>query len=370
MLKQTSKERPSALEIYKTFKNKYYNLMKACLKSFVFSFKEEILKLAAIQTNKSQKEKIEKMKELIDDENNKSGDLKSPSNTSTSSLNNKNVYIDQSITLLKWYLGLRAIWDGCNSIANVLENEYILVESQIFKQFIKKMHNGLKKLSKLINMPIEIINCVLIWGCNQDHSTLAFIDIFPMNGKAVDFSDIVDSIFYEKSNTLNRLLFRLFDGSDNFPGSNMNYLYISKVSKRFLITLDHWIKQLHKYGIKKFSPKMIQFAHSTYLSLLLTTIHLKDWKKLLLLVYNLKGFLNGLQSEDHRALHNIIKDIINGTEIHVNDDEEEETDEYLLSDEEMDEELRLSARKRDYSVRERREKTEINKISVYENYTR
>jgi len=168
----------------------------------------------------------------IDEESSiKSNNVKSSTNTSLSSINNKNVYIDQSITLLKWYLGLRAIWDGCNSIANVLENEYILVESQLFKQFIKKMHNGLKKLSKLINMPIEIINCVLIWGCNQDHSTLAFIDIFPMNGKAVDFSDIVDSIFYEKSNTLNRLLFRLSDGSDEFPGSKMNYEYITQVAK-------------------------------------------------------------------------------------------------------------------------------------------
>lgn len=221
------------------------------------------------------------------------------------------------------------------------------------------MHNGLKKLSKLINMPIEIINCVLIWGCNQDHSTLAFIDIFPMNGKAVDFSDIVDSIFYEKSNTLNRLLFRLSDGNDNFPGSKVNYQYITKVSKRFLITLDHWIKQLHKSNIKKFSPKMIQFAHSTYLSLLLTTVHLKDWKKLLLLVYNLKGFLNGLQSEDHRALHTIIKDIINDAEVHVNDDDDDEIDEYMLSDEEIDEEMRINAKKKDYSVRERREKAEI-----------
>ena len=153
-------------------------------------------------------------------------------------------------------------------------------------------------------------------GCNQDHSTLAFIDIFPMNGKAVDFIDIVDSIFYEKSNTLNRLLFRLSDGSDDFPGSEMNYQYISKVALRFLITLDHWIKQLHKSGIKKFSPKMIQFAHSTYLSLLLTNVHLKNWKNLLLLVYNLKGFFEGLQNEDHRALHTIIKDIINGAEVH------------------------------------------------------
>ena len=45
--------------------------MKACLKSFVFSFKEEILKLDAIQADQSQKEKIEKMKKLIKDENNK-----------------------------------------------------------------------------------------------------------------------------------------------------------------------------------------------------------------------------------------------------------------------------------------------------------
>jgi len=295
----------------------------------------------------------------IDEESSiKSNNVKSSTNTSLSSINNKNVYIDQSITLLKWYLGLRAIWDGCNSIANVLENEYILVESQLFKQFIKKMHNGLKKLSKLINMPIEIINCVLIWGCNQDHSTLAFIDIFPMNGKAVDFSDIVDSIFYEKSNTLNRLLFRLSDGSDEFPGSKMNYEYITQVAKRFLITLDHWIKQLHKSSIKNFSPKMIQFAHSTYLSLLLTTVHLKDWKKLLLLVYNLKGFLNGLQNEDHRALHTIIKDIINGAEVQVNNGEEEESDDYLLSDDEMEEELRIGSKSKDYSVKERREKTE------------
>jgi len=294
----------------------------------------------------------------IDDTNSlQSSELKSPASSSNSSLNNKNVYIDQSITLLKWYLGLRAIWDGCNSIANVLENEYILVESQIFKQFIKKMHNGLKKLSKLINMPIEIINCVLIWGCNQDHSTLAFIDIFPMNGKAVDFIDIVDSIFYEKSNTLNRLLFRLSDGSDDFPGSEMNYQYISKVALRFLITLDHWIKQLHKSGIKKFSPKMIQFAHSTYLSLLLTNVHLKNWKNLLLLVYNLKGFFEGLQNEDHRALHTIIKDIINGAEVQVSNETEEETDDYLLSDEELDEDLKRNTKKKDYSVRERRENT-------------
>jgi len=295
----------------------------------------------------------------IDETPVESGDLKSPTSTSTSSLNNKNVYIDQSITLLKWYLGLRAIWDGCNSIANVLEHEYILVESQIFKQFIKKMHNGLKKLSKLINMPIEIINCVLIWGCNQDHSTLAFIDIFPMNGKAVDFGDIIDSIFYEKSNTLNRLLFRLSDGNDGFPGTGSNYHYVSKVSKRFLITLDHWIKQLHKSGIKKFSSKMIQFAHSTYLSLILTAIHLKNWKKLLLLIYNLKGFLSGLQNEDHRALHTIIKDIINGAEVHINGYEEEETEDYLLSDEEMDDEIKRISKKKNYSVRERREKAEI-----------
>jgi len=291
----------------------------------------------------------------------KSSDLKSPTNTSTSSLNNMNVYIDQSITLLKWYLGLRAIWDGCNSIANVLEHEYILVESNIFKQFIKKMHNGLKKLSKLINMPIEIINCVLIWGCNQDHSTLAFIDIFPMNGKAVDFVDIIDSIFYEKSNTLNRLIFRLSDGSDNFPGTKMNYQYISRVSKRFLITLDHWIKQLHKSSIKKFSPKMIQFAHSSYLALVLTTVHLKDWKNLLLLIFNLKGFFMGLQNEDHRALHTIIKDIINGSEVQVNNETEvdDDQDEYILSDDELDEDLKRTTKKKDYSVRERREITEI-----------
>jgi len=286
--------------------------------------------------------------------------LKSSFNNSKSSLINKNVYIDQSITLLKWYLGLRAIWDGCNSIANVLENEYILVENQIFKQFIKKMQNGLNKLSKLINMPIEIVNCVLIWGCNQDHSTLAFIDIFPVNGKAVDYIDIVDSIFYEKSNTLNRLLFRLSDGNDDFPGSDMNYQYINKVAMRFLITLDHWIKQLHKSNIKTFSPKMIQFAHSTYLSLVLTTVHLKDWKKLLLLIYNLKGFFTGLQNEDHRSLHTIIKDIINDTEVQVNNDEvEEENDDYILSDDEIDEDLKVNTKKKDYSVRERRVNTEL-----------
>jgi len=47
----------------------------------------------------------------IDDTNSlQSSELKSPASSSNSSLNNKNVYIDQSITLLKWYLGLRAIW--------------------------------------------------------------------------------------------------------------------------------------------------------------------------------------------------------------------------------------------------------------------
>jgi len=304
---------------------------------WLYSRTETTTKLDWSEYERERKNTIASIDEGNDkgDNNNEIGNVSKSKSNSNSSLNNKNVYIDHSITLLKWYLGLRAIWDGCSSIANVLENEYVLVERQIFRQFIKKMHNGLKKLSKLINMPVEIINCVLIWGCNQDHSTLAFIDIFPINGKAVDFGDIVDGIFYEKSNTLSRLLFRLSDGNDDFPGSEMNYHYISKVAKRFLITLDHWIKQLHKSNIKEFSSRMINFAHATYLSLLLTTIHLKDWKRLLLLVYNLKGFLTGLQTSDHRALHTIFKDIINGVEVQINppNGEEELDDDPLLEDE-------------------------------------
>ena len=71
MLEKDPKERPSAEEIYKVFKNKYNNLMKACLKSFLFCFKEEILKIDKFQLDKFQREKIEKIKYLVREENNK-----------------------------------------------------------------------------------------------------------------------------------------------------------------------------------------------------------------------------------------------------------------------------------------------------------
>ena len=43
MIEKEPDIRPSAKEIYKIFKNMYYNLMKACLQSFLFCFKDEIL---------------------------------------------------------------------------------------------------------------------------------------------------------------------------------------------------------------------------------------------------------------------------------------------------------------------------------------
>ena len=55
MLKERGTSRPSSEEIYLEFKNNYYNLMRACLKCFVFLLRDELLKAEFLGVKENEK---------------------------------------------------------------------------------------------------------------------------------------------------------------------------------------------------------------------------------------------------------------------------------------------------------------------------
>ena len=262
MIEKEPDKRPSAKEIYKIFKNMYYNLMKACLQSFLFCFKDEILKLETNQPDQTQKEKREKIKKLINDENNK--DFKDLISEEPISLEEKfydngfeiNDFSLKNITnfllstihddkiLNDFYSNINIILTNsykCSKCNNQIKDTIKLPYITFNADDIEKEKGNIKNL--LINFSRNVTK---IKGYCENCKNIVYKDIYPINvkyskciiiliEKGIDISEIKKSInnldnfeLIEKDENENKTFHKIFKLISIISEDNRSYHYYNR----------------------------------------------------------------------------------------------------------------------------------------------
>ena len=249
MLKERGTNRSSSEEIYLEFKSNYYNLMRACLKCFVFLLRDELLKAEFLGVKENEKimelaknkerTDIEKIaKEFEEDffDNGFSLNDISPTNFTyflLSKIQNKNLlnYISYQLKLIKFC-------PKCHGKDEKIENHYIV---KINKEQIEEAKGNIKDIFKKINENKNNNsfeeNCTNV-ECGMEKNMVKttkyfnlpkFLIIFIENG--YNFSDTINNLELGKEEGFeNKYVYQL---NSIITKQNENYDYYNRCQNEF-----------------------------------------------------------------------------------------------------------------------------------------
>ncbi|KAJ3174760.1 regulator of (H+)-ATPase in vacuolar membrane [Geranomyces variabilis] len=176
----------------------------------------------------------------------------------------------RNMRLYKWMLSMRIVQAVYKSVSVVSKNREILASEDTFRDYFKLLIDGIRLLLEIVEMPVEVMDRVLVTRCREMNAVLAFVELAPLRNTLQESLPIVETFLVEQSNELARLTLGL-NRSSRQPA------YVESLARQILLCIVRWTEWTVGTGLALNKVIASQAAATAYMMLTVSALRGKDY---------------------------------------------------------------------------------------------
>ncbi|KAJ3161107.1 regulator of (H+)-ATPase in vacuolar membrane [Geranomyces michiganensis] len=202
----------------------------------------------------------------------------------------------RNMRLYKWMLSMRIVQAVYKSVSIVSKNREILKVENTFRDYFTLLVEGIRSLLKIVEMPVEVMDRVLVSRCQEMNAVSAFVQLAPLHSTLEENVQIFEKFLVEQCNELARLT----------VGERLNR---KSQQPAYVENLARWTERTAGMGFTLNKAIASQAAATAYMILTVCALREKDYQMLTQLVTLCESFFDLLLAGNIENLSSILVEL-------------------------------------------------------------